>query len=74
MARLTPVSWQDLIHGHRQFGFEGPFRGGKHLYMVQDSMRLTIPNPHKSTIGVDLLARLLKQADISREEWLRWKP
>jgi hypothetical protein len=31
---------------------------------------LTIPNPHKGTIGVDLLTRILKQARISREEWL----
>jgi predicted RNA binding protein YcfA (HicA-like mRNA interferase family) len=74
MARLAPVSWQELIHGLRRFGFEGTFSGGKHHYMIRGSIRLTIPNPHKSIISVDLLARLLKQADISREEWLQGKP
>jgi hypothetical protein len=29
-----------------------------------------IPNPHGADISVDLLARILRQAGISREEWL----
>jgi hypothetical protein len=29
-----------------------------------------IPNPHGEDVSVDLLARILKQAGISREEWL----
>jgi hypothetical protein len=39
--------------------------------MVRAEMRLTIPNPHRQIIGVELLARILKQAGISREEWMR---
>ncbi len=39
--------------------------------MVNGEHQLTIPNPHIGDIGVDLLNRLLKQARISREEWLR---
>ncbi|MCR4420393.1 MAG: type II toxin-antitoxin system HicA family toxin [Clostridia bacterium] len=61
-ARLTPVSWAELVKRLRDFGFEGPYRGGKHL---------CIPNPHRREIGVDLLSRILKQAGISREDWLR---
>jgi hypothetical protein len=38
--------------------------------MVKDNLRLTIPNPHKQKIGIDLLTRLLRQADIKREEWI----
>ncbi|MEK6646990.1 MAG: type II toxin-antitoxin system HicA family toxin, partial [Candidatus Firestonebacteria bacterium] len=30
----------------------------------------TIPNPHRKEISVDLLIRILKQAEISREEWI----
>jgi predicted RNA binding protein YcfA (HicA-like mRNA interferase family) len=71
MPRLTPVFWKELVHGLQRFGYEGPFSGGKHLYMIRDSLRLTIPNPHKSIISVDLLTRLLKQADISRDDWLK---
>jgi predicted RNA binding protein YcfA (HicA-like mRNA interferase family) len=57
----------------RQLGFEGPFVGGKHPYMVKGDLVLTIPNPHRREISVDLLVRILKQAGISRDEWLKTK-
>jgi len=38
--------------------------------MVRGNLRLTIPNPHKKIIGVDLLTRILRQAGITREEWI----
>ncbi|MCR4405265.1 MAG: type II toxin-antitoxin system HicA family toxin [Candidatus Acetothermia bacterium] len=69
MARLTPVSWVDLVRGLRKLGFEGPYRGGRHPYMVKGDLVLTIPNPRKE-IGVDLLRRILKRGGISRDEWL----
>lgn len=53
----------------RRLGFEGPYSGGKHQYLVRDSLRLRLPNPHQGDIGRDLLARILKQAAITREEW-----
>ncbi|HLZ07393.1 MAG TPA: type II toxin-antitoxin system HicA family toxin [Chloroflexota bacterium] len=31
-----------------------------------------IPNPHGSDIDVDLLNRILKQADVTRDEWLKF--
>jgi len=37
--------------------------------MLKGDLRLTIPNPHKQEIGVDLLTRILRQAGITREEW-----
>ena len=51
-------------------GFEGPFMGGKHPYMVRGETVVTIPNPHRQEIRDDLLARILRQAGISRDEWL----
>jgi predicted RNA binding protein YcfA (HicA-like mRNA interferase family) len=69
VARLTPVSWVDLVRGLRKLGFEGPYRGGRHPYMVKGDLVLTIPNPRKE-IGVDLLRRILKRGGISRDEWL----
>jgi hypothetical protein len=38
--------------------------------MQRKAQRLTLPNPHKTSISVDLLVRILKQAGITREEWL----
>ena len=69
MARLNPVSRKELIERLRRLGFEGPLSGGKHFYMLKGQIRLTVPNPHKQTISVDLLVRILRQAGISREEW-----
>ena len=70
MSKLSPVSHSELGKRLKTFGFEGPYSGGKHLYMVRGNLRLTIPNPHKQNIGVDLLTRILRQAGITREEWI----
>ncbi|MCZ7393908.1 MAG: hypothetical protein ABOK23_00935 [Candidatus Methanoperedens sp.] len=39
--------------------------------MIKGDLVLTIPNPHRNEISIDLLSRILKQADIKREEWLK---
>ena len=70
MSKLRPVSYNELVRGLKTFGFEGPFAGGKHLYMLKGNLRLTIPNPHRQKIGSDLLMRILRQAGIRREEWV----
>jgi hypothetical protein len=37
--------------------------------MVRGDLVLTIPNPHAGDISVGLLARILRQAGISRSQW-----
>jgi predicted RNA binding protein YcfA (HicA-like mRNA interferase family) len=37
--------------------------------MLRDSVSVTIPNPHGSDIGPNLLYKVLRQAGITREEW-----
>jgi hypothetical protein len=37
--------------------------------MVRGEQRIALPNPHQGDIGVNLLARILRQAGITREEW-----
>jgi hypothetical protein len=39
--------------------------------MLKGDLRLTIPNPHRRKIGVELLIRILRQAGITREEWIK---
>lgn len=73
MPRLVPIKRSDFIARLRRFGFEGPYSGGKHEFMVRDTFRLTIPNPHQEEISVDLLSRILRQAGIQREQWLTGK-
>jgi len=69
MPRLTPISRQQLIQRLQILGFEGPYSGGRHEFMLRGDRRLILPNPHRGEIGVDLLTRLLRQAGITREEW-----
>lgn len=70
MAELSPVSWADLVSKLRKLGFDDPYQGGKHPYMIKGNLVLTIPNPHRRRIGIPLLSRILKRAGISKEEWL----
>ncbi len=37
--------------------------------MVRNSLTISIPNPHQRDIGRELLLRILRQAQISRNEW-----
>lgn len=70
MTRIVPVSRRELIQRLRRLGFEGPFTGGRHEFMVRREVRLIVPNPHRQEISTDLLVRILRQAGVSREDWL----
>jgi predicted RNA binding protein YcfA (HicA-like mRNA interferase family) len=39
--------------------------------MYREDRTLVLPNPHQRDIGRELLARILRQAGISREDWER---
>ncbi len=69
MPRWGPVSRRTLIQGLRALRFEGPFSGGRHEFMTRGFVVVTIPNPHHGDISVGLLARILRQAGVTREEW-----
>jgi predicted RNA binding protein YcfA (HicA-like mRNA interferase family) len=69
MPPLGPISRRDLIRALRRAGFDGPYTGGKHAFMVKEGLTLTIPNPHQGDIGRDLLVRILRQAGLSRKQW-----
>ncbi len=67
MPKLSPISWKNLIKKLKAFGFEGPYSGGKHLFMIKGNIRLTVPNPHRKEIFTPLLSRILKEVDIPIE-------
>jgi len=60
LSKLVPVDWRTFVKRLQELGFEGPYSGGKHPFMRKGDLVLTIPNPHKGAIGIDLLARILK--------------
>jgi predicted RNA binding protein YcfA (HicA-like mRNA interferase family) len=71
VAKLSPISWSNLVKKLKTFGFNGPYYGGKHPYMVKGDLVLTLPNPHRKEIGIDLLIRILCQANIDKERWVK---
>jgi len=64
-----PIRRRDLVSALRRLGFEGPFAGGKHEFMRRGALVLTVPNPHRGDIGPKLLAIILRQAGLARQEW-----
>ncbi len=69
MPPFGPIKRLVLIRTLKRLGFNGPFSGGKHQYMRKGKLNVTIPNPHQGDIDKKLLADILREAGISREDW-----
>ena len=69
MVRMTPISRREFIRRMLALGFDGPYAGGKHEFLIRNEQRLILPNPHQGEISVALLTRLLRQAGVAREQW-----
>ncbi|AFZ38267.1 YcfA family protein (plasmid) [Stanieria cyanosphaera PCC 7437] len=69
MPPFKPIKRQELIRNLKKLGFSNPIAGGNHQYMVRGELKLFIPNPHRGEISKSLLARILRQANISKDEW-----
>ncbi|PIW76277.1 MAG: hypothetical protein CO001_02190 [Candidatus Portnoybacteria bacterium CG_4_8_14_3_um_filter_40_10] len=63
------ISWKRLIQNFRKLGFEGPYSGGRHLFMKKGALKVHIPSKHKGDISAGLVNEILRQAGIDKEEW-----
>jgi predicted RNA binding protein YcfA (HicA-like mRNA interferase family) len=63
------ISWRRLIQKFRRLGFDGPYSGGRHLFMTKGELKVRIPNPHRDDISKHLVAEILRQAGITNDEW-----
>lgn len=75
MSRLTPCKRREFIRRVRQLGFDGPFSGTRHQFMVYKEHRLTIPSNDEYS-GAQTGMMLREIADIigravSVQEWNR---
>ena len=75
MSRILPVARDELIRRLKKLGFQGPYPGSGHAYMIKElaegRVYVSIPNPHhKKDISVKLLIQILHESGISRDEWL----
>ena len=68
MPHFGPIKRRDLIAYLKELGFEGPYAGAKHPIMQKGDVTIRVPNPHESDISRSLLASLLRQAGIERDE------
>ena len=65
-----PIDRRKLIQRLRKFGFTGPLSGGRHQFMIKGQLKVRIPNPHRGgDISDSLLKEILRQAEISTENW-----
>lgn len=65
------ISLRAFIRKLRKFGFDGPYSGGRHLFMSKGALKVRVPNPHKGDISASLVAEILRQAGISKDEWAK---
>jgi len=63
------ISWRKLIQKFRRLGFDGPYSGGRHLFMAKGKLKVHIPSPHGKDIPTFLVNEILKQAGIAKKEW-----
>ncbi len=73
MAGWRPIKRREFIRRLRALGFEGPFSGTRHQFMVSGQHRQTIPsNPEYSIPQTRILLRQVESIlgrAVSLDEW-----
>jgi hypothetical protein len=75
VSRWTPCKRREFIRRLRLLGFDGPFSGTRHQFLVHEENRLAIPsNDEYSVPQLRLMLRevsTILRREISLEEWDR---
>lgn len=73
MSRWTPCKRRDFIRRLKQLGFDGPFAGTRHQFMIYGQHRLAIPsNAEYSVAQLGFMLREVEgilNREIAVEEW-----
>jgi predicted RNA binding protein YcfA (HicA-like mRNA interferase family) len=70
MPSLKQTPLRELIRKFNALGWVGPVYGTKHPFMKKGKRKQHIPNPHRQkAIGPELLKEILRQAEITENEW-----
>ena len=73
MSRWSPCKRRDFIQRLRELGFDGPFSGARHQFMVDGQHRLAIPS--NAEYSVPQLRMMLQEVagiighEITADEW-----
>lgn len=75
MSRWTPCRRREFIRRLRQLGFDGPFSGTRHQFVLYEGRRLAIPsNAEYSVPQLRVMIREVEEIlgrDITLVEWNR---
>jgi hypothetical protein len=73
VSRWTPCRRKDFIRRLRKLGFDGPYSGTRHQFMVYGQHRLAIPsNPEYSVPQLRMLIQEVEGIigrEITTDEW-----
>ena len=75
MSRWTPCKRREFIRKLRKFGFDGPYSGTRHQFMVVGQKRLAVPS--NSEYSIPQLRMILSEVEtllgrtVGVEEWNR---
>ena len=75
MSRWTPCKRRDFVRRIRKLGFDGPYSGSRHQFMIYEQHRLTIPS--NAQYSVPQLRMMIREAEeilthkITAQEWNR---
>lgn len=73
MSRWTPCKRSDFIRKLRRLGFDGPFTGTRHQFMVLSQKRLAIPS--NAEYSVPQLRMMIREVEammgreVALDEW-----
>ncbi len=74
MNRWTPCKRRDFIKKLRKLGFDGPFSGTRHQFMLFEENRLTIPSNNEYSVAqLRMMIREVEEIilhSISLDEWM----
>lgn len=66
------IALRVLIKKFQALGYDGPYSGGRHQFMVKGPHKIRIPNPHGTReVHISLLREILRQANIPFDVWER---
>ncbi len=69
MSKLPSLTGQEVITALKKAGFEvARIRGSHHFLIHSDGRRTVVPVHSGETIGSGLLAQILRNCQVSREE------
>ncbi len=70
MSKIKPLARKVLIRKLAKLGFSGPYVASRHQFMISNSKKIFVPNPHKKDIDIPILMAIIKQIGIDKDAFV----